>query len=118
MRLAVDSRVLALLCLQVAGYGALLAVVAHSEHSVVVTFLRDLPTVVLVPIAAFGVPAVGLSIALGAVTSLLGVPPESLPSLAFARGDALVLLAAYALAVTAVWAGERLRRRQTAGPPA
>jgi hypothetical protein len=61
----------------------------------------------LAPIALPVVPAPVLALAAGAVLSLVGLPPETLPPVLLARGDALFFVAAYAVGVAVGWASER-----------
>lgn len=96
--LLVNRRLVAAFALQVVGYAALLAVYPYSEPSAVVGVLQGLPAGLLVPVALTAVPALILALAAGAVLSLVGVLPESLPPVLLARGDVLFFAGAYVLA--------------------
>ena len=90
--------------LQVVGYAALLAVYPHSEPSAIVEALQGIPTVLLLPFVLPAIPALVLTLAVGAVLSLVGLAPESIPALLLTRGDALFFACAYAVATASVWA--------------
>jgi len=83
--------VIALTAVQLVGYAALSAVVAHSDLAPVVGALRAVPTVLLLPLALVGVPAVVVAVAVGAVLSLAGLRPTTV----------LVVRSAYGLSVAA-----------------
>lgn len=97
--LLLNRRILVALVLEVAGYAALLAVYPHGEPSAIVEALRTAPTVVLVLVALPAIPAVLLTVGVGAILALLGLPPESIPALLLARGDVVFFACAYAVAV-------------------
>lgn len=105
--LLLNGRVLAAFLLQVVGYGALLAIYAHSEPSSIVELLQRAPTPLLIPFALFGIPAVALATALGALLSIVGLSPGAIPALLVARGDVVVFVIAYGLSVASVWAYRR-----------
>lgn len=92
-----DRQVVAAVVVQLVGYAALSALVAHSEFAAVVDPLRRVPPALLVPVALLAVPAVALAVALGAVLSAVGVAP----------GPALVVVGAYVVAVAVVWLSRR-----------
>lgn len=100
-----DRYVLGGVALQLAGYAALSAVIPHSDLATVVDPLRTVPTVLLVPVALLGLPAVALAVGLGTVLSLVGIQP----------GLWLVLVSAYLVSVIASWA---LQRESRNGPRA
>lgn len=95
--LLLDRWVLAAVVVQLVGYAALSALVAHSEFAAVVDPLRRLPPALLVPVALLAVPAVALAVALGAVLSAVGVAPTPV----------LVVVGAYVVAVAVVWLSRR-----------
>ena len=103
----VNRRLTVALLLQVVGYAALLAVYPHSEPSAVVEALQGLPTVLLLLLALPAVPALALTLAAGAVLSLVGLPPGSIPALLLARGDALFFACAYVVAIASARASRR-----------
>lgn len=104
-----NPRVVVAFAIQVVGYAALLAVYPHSEPSAVVTALQRLPSLLLVPVALPAVPAAVLAVALGALLSLAGLSPASIPAVLLARGDVLFFASAYGVAVVAAWAPRRDR---------
>ena len=104
--LLLNRRVPVAFVLQVVGYAALLAVYPHSEPSAVVEALQGLPTVVLLPFALPALPALALTLLLGAVLSLVGLAPSSLPALLLARGDVLFFASAVVVAVASAWVAE------------
>lgn len=95
----VNRRLTVAFVLQVVGYAALLAVYPHSEPSAVVEALQWLPTPLLLVVALPALPALALTLAVGAVLSLVGVAPESVPAVLLARGDVLFFACAYVVAV-------------------
>jgi hypothetical protein len=105
--LLLDRRVVVAFALQILGYAALLAVYPHSELSPVVETLRAVPTILLLPFALPAVPAFLLTLALGGILSLVGLPPQSLPAILLARGDVLFFISAYAVGVASAWANRR-----------
>lgn len=105
--LLLNRRVAVAFVLQVVGYAALLAVFPHSEPSAVVEALQRVPAVLLIPFALPALAALALTLLVGAALSLAGLPPESLPALLLARGDALFFLCSYLVGVVAAWATER-----------
>lgn len=105
----VNPRLTVALVLQVVGYAALLAVYPHSEPSAVVESLRWLPAAILAPFALPAIPALALTLAVGAVLSLVGLSPGSIPALLLARGDVLFFACAYLVAVASVWVNRRAR---------
>lgn len=107
--LLVDRGVAAAFLLQVVGYAALLAVYPHSEPSAVVGVLRSVPTVILVVLALPAIPALVLTLGVGAFLSLVGMPPQSMPALLLARGDAVFFASALVVAVGAAWANRRAK---------
>lgn len=102
------GRVLAALLLQVAGYAALLALFPHSSPTGLVDALSGVPDFVLIPLAIPAIPATLLTILLGAVSTAVGVPPQSLPAILLTRGDVFFFASAFAVAVAAAWADDRL----------
>jgi hypothetical protein len=80
----------------------------HSQPTAVVGVLGGVPIPLLLPFALLAVPAVALAIGGGAVLSLLGISPASLPPLLLARGDVLVFVGAVVVAVAAIRAVERV----------
>lgn len=98
-----NGRVLVALVLQVVGYAALLAVYPHSEPSSLVETLHAAPTVVLVVVALPAVPALVLTLVVGAVLGLLGLQPASIPAILLTRGDVLFFACAYPVAVASGW---------------
>lgn len=105
--LLLNRRVAVAFVVQVVGYAALLAVYPHSEPSAVVEALQRLPAILLVPFALPALAALALTLAVGAVLSLFGLSPESLPALLLARGDVLFFACALAVAVAAARVAER-----------
>lgn len=103
----VNRRLTVALILQVVGSAALLAVYPHSEPTAVVEALQGVPTVLLVLLALPALPALALALAAGAVLSLVGLPPGSIPALLLARGDVLFFACAYAVAIASAWASRR-----------
>ncbi|QLD88479.1 hypothetical protein HWV07_05300 [Natronomonas salina] len=95
----VNRRLTVAFVLQVVGYAALLAVYPHSEPSAVAEALQVLPTPLLVVVALPALPALALTLAVGAVLSAVGAAPESVPALLLARGDVLFFVCAYVVAV-------------------
>ncbi|WP_143105128.1 hypothetical protein [Halogeometricum rufum] len=53
----------------------------------------------LILLALLGIPAVALATAVGALLTGVGLPPARLPTVLFARGDAVVFAAAFLLGV-------------------
>jgi hypothetical protein len=104
-------RVLALGLVQVVGYAALLTVAPHSQPTAVVGVLDGIPTPLLLPFAPVAIPAVVIAVGLGAVLSVAGVSPTSVPALLLARGDMLVFVGSVAVGAAAVWAVERAAAR-------
>lgn len=102
-----NGRVVVAVVLQVVGYAALLAVYPHSEPSAIVESLRAVPAAVLVPLALPALPALAVTIVVGAVLALLGLPPETIPAILLARGDVLFFASAYAVAVASAWVAAR-----------
>ena len=96
-----DARVVAALCLQVAGYAALLALLSPETSTAVVEALAGVPAVVLIPIAVPAAPAALLALALGAALGAVGLPPASVPAVLLARGDVVFLVCAYVVGVVA-----------------
>jgi hypothetical protein len=105
--LLVNRRVAVAFVLQILGYAALLAVYPHSELSPVVEALQAVPTILLVPFVLPALPAFALTLALGGILSLVGLPPQSLPALLLARGDLLFFISAYVIGVASAWANRR-----------
>lgn len=99
--LLLNRRVPVALVLEIVGYAALLAVYPHSEPSAIVEALQSVPTVVLVAVALPALPAVALTLAVGAVLGALGLPPTSIPAILLARGDVLFFACASLVAVAA-----------------
>ena len=96
-----DARVVAALCLQVAGYAALLAPSLPGTPSVVVDAVTRAPPVVLMPLA---IPATPSTIAVGAAPGAVGPAPESIPASVLARSDVLFFASAHTVGVAAAWA--------------
>lgn len=97
--LFMNRRVAVAFVFQILGYAALLAVYPHSELSPVVETLQGVPTLLLIPFVLPALPAFALTLALGGILSLVGLPPQSLPAILLARGDVLFFVAAYTVAV-------------------
>jgi hypothetical protein len=108
--LLVNRRVAVAFVLQILGYAALLAVYPHSELSPLVEALQAVPTILLIPFALPALPAFLLTLVLGGILSVIGLPPQSLPSLLLARGDALFFISAYAVGVASAWANRRAEK--------
>jgi hypothetical protein len=102
-----NGRVVVAVLVQTAGHAALLALFSDGDPSAVVETLAGVPPYVLIPPAIPAIPATLLAIAAGAALSAVGLPPESIPAIAFARGDVLVFTAAYAVGVAAAWVDDR-----------
>jgi hypothetical protein len=98
----VDGYVVAAILLQLAGYAALSALVPHGDFAAGVDPLRQVPPILLVPIAILAVPAVVVAIALGALISVVGLQPTTV----------LVLISIYLVSVTGLWVYRRGRRGQ------
>lgn len=96
-----DRHVVAAVLLQLVGYAALSALVPHSDFAAVVEPLQRVPTILLVPVAVFAVPAVILAILFGVLLSAVGVQPTTV----------LILFSVYVLSVASLWAYRRVRRR-------
>lgn len=103
----VNRRLTVALVLQVVGYAALLAVYPHSEPAAVVEALQGIPAVLLLLFALPAIPALALTLAVGAVLSLVGLAPESVPALLLARGDVLFFACAYVVAIASAWTSRR-----------
>ncbi|EJN57481.1 hypothetical protein HSB1_41690 [Halogranum salarium B-1] len=73
----IDGYVVAAILLQIAGYPALSALVPHSDFAAVVEPLRQVPPILLVPIAILAVPAVVVAMALGVLISVVGLQPTT-----------------------------------------
>ncbi len=102
------GRAVAALLLQVVGYAAMLVLFPHSSPTDLLAVLSGVPPVVLIPLAIPAIPAVLLTIALGAALGAAGVPPASLPALLLARGDVVFFASATVIAVLAAWADDRV----------
>lgn len=102
-----NRRVVVVFLIQVVGYAALLNAVPHSQPTALAATLGVLPSIVLVALAVPALPAFVLTVVVGAVLAAIGLPPESLPALALARGDALFFVSAYVLGVAAAHANRR-----------
>ena len=98
----IDGYVVAAILLQLAGYGALSALVPHSDFAASVEPLRNLPPILLIPIAILAIPAVVVAIALGVLVSVVGLQPTTV----------LVLISIYLVSVTSLWVYRRGRRGQ------
>jgi hypothetical protein len=105
--LLVNLRVAVAFVLQILGYAALLAVYPHSELSPIVQMLQAVPTILLIPFAFPAIPAFLLTLAFGGVLSLVGLPPQSFPTILLARGDVLFFISAYVVGVASTWANRR-----------
>ena len=105
--LLLTRRVAVALLLQVVGYAALLNLVANGQPTSLVASFSAVPTVVLVVFAIPALPAYVITVVLGAILAVLGLPPESLPAVALARGDLVFLASAYAVGVASAWANRR-----------
>ena len=73
----IDRYVVAAILLQLAGYAALSTLVPHSDFAAAVEPLRHVPPILLVPIAVLAIPAVVVALALGALVSVVGLPPTA-----------------------------------------
>lgn len=96
-----DRYVVAVVLVQLVGYAALSALVPHGDFAAVVEPLQRVPTVLLVPVAVFAVPAVIVAVLFAALLSAVGVQPTT----------ALTLFSVYVLSVASLWAYRRVRRR-------
>jgi hypothetical protein len=105
--LLVNRRVAVAFVLQTLGYAALLAVYPHSELSPLVEALQVIPSILLIPFALPALPAFLLTLVLGGILSVAGLPPQSLPPLLLARGDVLFFISAYVIGVGSAWANRR-----------
>lgn len=102
--------------LQIASYVALLAVFSvHGESTPVVEAVRALPTPLLAVLSLPAVPALALSLGLAlALDATFGVSPFDLGTVFLTPGDALVYVAAYAVAVLVGLGVRRVFGRRTA----
>jgi cytochrome bd-type quinol oxidase subunit 1 len=108
--LFVNRYVLILFVIQIVGWVGLVATFEHSPGPVV-RWIQMLPVIVrilLLPLAIFSIPALGIALAVGWVLSLVGRPPETIAPLLIAHGDILVFASAYAVAVSVTWAITRI----------
>lgn len=103
----VNRRVVVALLLQTVGYAAMLAIFPHSELTSLVETLQVVPTVLLVPVALPAIPALVLTLAIGGVFSVAGLPLESLPAILLANGDVVFFLSASIVAVGSGWINEQ-----------
>jgi hypothetical protein len=65
------------------------------------------PAVILIPIAVPAIPATLVAVAVGAVTTAAGLPPESIPAVLLAAGDVFVYASAVVVAVAVAWRQDR-----------
>ncbi len=103
----IDGYVVAAILLQLAGYAALSALVPHSDFAAAVEPLRQVPPILLVPIAILAVPAVVVAIALGVLISVVGLQPTTV----------LVLISIYLVSVMSLWVYRRGKRGQRSPNP-
>lgn len=101
----VNRYILIAFIVQIVGWIGLVATVDHSPGPVVVwvQLLPEMIQLLLLPLAVFSIPALGISLGIGWILSIVGFPPQSLPSLLIAQGDVLVFASAYVVAVGVAW---------------
>jgi hypothetical protein len=101
-----DRYVAGAVLVQLAGYAALSALVPYGEFSAVVSPLRGVPPVVLLPFAVLAIPALLLAVLAGSLLSLVGLDPSMV----------LVLGSVYVVGVGAasVWRSLTGTRNETA----
>jgi hypothetical protein len=102
------GRVVAAVVLQMVGYAALLVLFPQGDPTSIVEALSGVPAVILIPLAVPAIPATLVALAVGAVTTAAGLPPESIPAILLASGDVFVYASAVVVAVGAAWLQERL----------
>ena len=102
------GRVVAAVLIQVVGYAALLVLFPHGDPTRVVEALSGVPAVILIPLAVPAIPAALVALAVGAVTTAAGLPPESIPAVLLTSGDVFFYASAVVVAVAAAWLQERL----------
>jgi hypothetical protein len=65
------------------------------------------PAVILIPLAVPAIPATLVAVAVGAVRTAVGLPPESIPAVLLASGDVFVYASAVVVAVAVAWRQDR-----------
>lgn len=92
--------VVAAFLLQTLSYAVLLGVLAHGDVTPLVALLRGLPVVVAAALGLFAVPALALTVALGAaVEFLLGISLQGVGTGVVSGDDLPFLAVAYLLSV-------------------
>lgn len=91
--------VLAVFGLQLVGYAGLVAVLTHSDASLIVETMRSLPAPVAVAIGLLAAPAMLLTILIGFFLEVVGISPYGLGTGIFSDSDVPFLIVAYALSV-------------------
>lgn len=106
----VNRYVFILFVVQIVGWVGLVATFDHSPGSVVgwVQMLPAAVRILLLPLAIFSIPAVGIALGIGWALAYGGLPPETIPALLIAQGDILVFASAYAVAVSGAWGLSRI----------
>jgi hypothetical protein len=105
--------VILLFVIQVMGYIIVIALFDHSPTPLVgwIQALPDPVRIVLLPVGFFALPAVVLSLVIGAVLSVVGHPPESISAVLVTQGDVLVFGSAYCLAIVGAWGVRNYKMR-------
>lgn len=101
----INWEVTVLFVLQIVGWVGLVATFDHSPAPVVgwVQTLPEIVRLLLLPLGVLAIPTLAISLAVGWVLSLAGLPPASIPPVLIAQGDVLVFASAYVVAVCGAW---------------